>query len=175
MDIKKLFFESVAKDKVIAAIKEPKHLEKFLESDIKAAFLLTGNISVIKRYGREDVATEAIFNSEEGLKVFNLIDEMYKEGTFFNTGQNWDDKALLPTIQTAYLFTGIQAEAVPIAKKIGANALHCEAEYALSEMGKEAIHNGFPLRVYTVNDVKLAKTLQEAGVTAIFTDFPNLF
>ena len=35
---------------MIAAIKSPKNLEKFLETDLQTAFLLIGNISVIKRY-----------------------------------------------------------------------------------------------------------------------------
>lgn len=38
------------RDRMIASVKTPKSLELFLESEVKAAFLLTGNISVIKRY-----------------------------------------------------------------------------------------------------------------------------
>jgi sn-glycerol 3-phosphate transport system substrate-binding protein len=41
--------------------------------------------------GRNGNATEATFNDEMGLNVFNLINDMYKEGTFYNVGQNWDD------------------------------------------------------------------------------------
>ncbi len=37
-------------DRMIASVKTPKSLELFLESDVKVAFLLTGNISVIKKY-----------------------------------------------------------------------------------------------------------------------------
>lgn len=44
------FISSLKEDQMIAAIKNPKSLEKFLETDLKAAFLLTGNISVIKKY-----------------------------------------------------------------------------------------------------------------------------
>ncbi|GAA0322448.1 ABC transporter substrate-binding protein [Bacillus carboniphilus] len=41
--------------------------------------------------GRSDTATEAVFNGEEGLRVFEWLDEMNKEGTFGNFGSNWDD------------------------------------------------------------------------------------
>ncbi|MCA0171356.1 glycerol-3-phosphate responsive antiterminator [Bacillus sp. RAR_GA_16] len=35
---------------MIAAIKDPKSFDRFIESDLQSAFLLMGNISVIKRY-----------------------------------------------------------------------------------------------------------------------------
>lgn len=41
--------------------------------------------------GRSGDATEALFNGEEGLKVFNFLDTMNKAGTFGNFGTNWDD------------------------------------------------------------------------------------
>ncbi|MFI8685892.1 ABC transporter substrate-binding protein [Rossellomorea sp. NPDC077527] len=50
-----------------------------------------GGHYVNKENGREGNATKATFNDEKGLKVFNLINDMYKEGTFYNVGQNWDD------------------------------------------------------------------------------------
>ncbi|TFD96602.1 glycerol-3-phosphate responsive antiterminator [Jeotgalibacillus sp. R-1-5s-1] len=45
-----MFLERVKESQVIASIKEPKQLEAFIETDIKAAFLLLGNVTVIKRY-----------------------------------------------------------------------------------------------------------------------------
>ncbi|KAB2331777.1 ABC transporter substrate-binding protein [Bacillus mesophilum] len=50
-----------------------------------------GGLFVNEDNGRAGNATEAVFNSEEGLKVFELISDMYNEGTFYNTGQVWDD------------------------------------------------------------------------------------
>ncbi|MFA1512822.1 glycerol-3-phosphate responsive antiterminator [Priestia aryabhattai] len=44
------FLQQLGQDRLIASIKSPKNLEQFLETEIRAAFLLTGNISVIKRY-----------------------------------------------------------------------------------------------------------------------------
>lgn len=42
--------ECMRSDRLIAAIKSPKHLEMFLNTELQVAFLQTGNISVIKRY-----------------------------------------------------------------------------------------------------------------------------
>ncbi|WP_227395011.1 ABC transporter substrate-binding protein [Jeotgalibacillus aurantiacus] len=50
-----------------------------------------GGLFVNEENGRAGQATEAVFNGEEGLNVFNLIKEMYDEGTYYNSGQNWDD------------------------------------------------------------------------------------
>ncbi|OHR71617.1 glycerol-3-phosphate ABC transporter substrate-binding protein [Bacillus sp. HMSC76G11] len=41
--------------------------------------------------GRKGDAAKAVFNDKKGLNVFNLINDMYKDGTFYNAGQNWDD------------------------------------------------------------------------------------
>ncbi|PKG24670.1 ABC transporter substrate-binding protein [Niallia nealsonii] len=50
-----------------------------------------GGLFVDGENGRSGDVTKAVFNSKEGLNVFNLINEMYKEGSFSNVGQNWDD------------------------------------------------------------------------------------
>ncbi|MBS2970595.1 glycerol-3-phosphate responsive antiterminator [Metabacillus sp. KIGAM252] len=50
MEIQREFIKHLENDRLISSIKDPKSLELFLESDIRSAFLLTGNISVIKRY-----------------------------------------------------------------------------------------------------------------------------
>ena len=46
----KSFMERLKDDRMIAAIKDPKSFDRFIESDLQSAFLLMGNISVIKRY-----------------------------------------------------------------------------------------------------------------------------
>lgn len=50
-----------------------------------------GGLYVNEENGRSGDATEALFNGEEGLKVFNFLDTMNKAGTFGNFGTNWDD------------------------------------------------------------------------------------
>lgn len=46
---RKTFLEKIAENKVIASVKENKHLEKPLQTN-NIVFLLTGNIGVIKSY-----------------------------------------------------------------------------------------------------------------------------
>jgi len=41
--------------------------------------------------GRSGDATKAVFNKEEGKRVFELIRDMHRGGTFYHAGQNWDD------------------------------------------------------------------------------------
>jgi sn-glycerol 3-phosphate transport system substrate-binding protein len=50
-----------------------------------------GGLYVNEENGREGDATEAVFNGEEGLRVFKFLDDMNKAGTFGNYGTNWDD------------------------------------------------------------------------------------
>ncbi len=50
-----------------------------------------GGYYVNNKNGREKPATKASFNSPKGVKVFNLLKDMDKEGSFFNVGSNWDD------------------------------------------------------------------------------------
>ncbi|MEJ8544282.1 glycerol-3-phosphate responsive antiterminator [Brevibacillus borstelensis] len=44
------FYERLARQKMIASVKEPKYLEKAAEAEVGAVVLSTGNIGVIKRY-----------------------------------------------------------------------------------------------------------------------------
>ncbi|MBP1969368.1 sn-glycerol 3-phosphate transport system substrate-binding protein [Virgibacillus natechei] len=41
--------------------------------------------------GRSGDATEALVNAEEGLNIFNWLNEMNEAGTFTNYGSNWED------------------------------------------------------------------------------------
>ncbi|MFP7170160.1 extracellular solute-binding protein [Terribacillus halophilus] len=50
-----------------------------------------GGMYVNNENGREGEATKAAFNDEKGQKVFELISDMYEAGTYYNSGQNWDD------------------------------------------------------------------------------------
>ncbi|MCA1065925.1 glycerol-3-phosphate responsive antiterminator [Rossellomorea sp. AcN35-11] len=50
MDLQEEFIRRLEHDRLIASIKDPKSLDQFLETDIQCAFLLAGNISVIKLY-----------------------------------------------------------------------------------------------------------------------------
>lgn len=50
-----------------------------------------GGLYVDQDNGRAGNAEKSVFNGEEGLRVFEWLDEMNKAGTFGNFGSNWDD------------------------------------------------------------------------------------
>ncbi|WP_107839133.1 glycerophosphodiester phosphodiesterase [Metasolibacillus meyeri] len=78
-------------------------------------------------------------------------------------------------IEIGYLIFGMPDNALWIAKEIGANAIHCEAPYALSAYGEAAKKAGYPLRIYTVNAEDEYKQLVKVGVEVVMTDFPERF
>ncbi|GLC89660.1 glycerophosphodiester phosphodiesterase [Lysinibacillus piscis] len=84
-------------------------------------------------------------------------------------------RMLNASIEIGYLIFGMPDNALWIAQEIEANAIHCQAEYALSAFGEAAMQAGFPLRIYTVNDEAEYKQLVAAGVEVIMTDFPDRF
>ncbi|MBS2970591.1 ABC transporter substrate-binding protein [Metabacillus sp. KIGAM252] len=49
-----------------------------------------GGTYVDKENGRKGDAEKATFNGPEGKRVFDLISQMHKDGSFYNSGQNWD-------------------------------------------------------------------------------------
>lgn len=50
-----------------------------------------GAAMVNNENGRAELATEAIFNGEEGQRVFEWLQEMHTAGVLGNFGRNWDD------------------------------------------------------------------------------------
>ena len=50
-----------------------------------------GGLYVDNENGRSDQATKALFNGEEGLRVFEFLKEMNDAGTLGNFGSVWDD------------------------------------------------------------------------------------
>lgn len=47
---KESFIERLKKYKLVAAVKDERHLEKALKKPLSGIFLLTGNIGVLKRF-----------------------------------------------------------------------------------------------------------------------------
>ena len=78
-------------------------------------------------------------------------------------------------IEQAFLFEGMPANIVKKAEISHADALHCEASFAMSPEGSQAIGAGYPLRVFTINSEDQLNELKAAGVSAIMTDFPERF
>ncbi|MCA1065920.1 glycerophosphodiester phosphodiesterase [Rossellomorea aquimaris] len=84
-------------------------------------------------------------------------------------------RKLDPAIETAFLFEGVPADILTLIEPLNVNALHCDAAFAQSSMGRRVKELGMPLRVFTINTVEEFQLLKEAGVSDVITDFPALF
>lgn len=80
---------------------------------------------------------------------------------------------LAPYIETAALFAEILTDFTTYTSLIPANAIHVSLPAALRKSVRNALEEGARIRVYTVNDIEYARTLQQLGVHSIFTDDPE--
>jgi len=67
------------------------------------------------------------------------------------------------------------AEALRLAERVGARALHLRKDAADTETLSAVAAAGLPVRVWTVNDPGETARLVDGGVAGIFTDFPERF
>lgn len=64
-----------------------------------------GALMVNNDNGRSGLADEAVFNGEEGLRIMNWLNDMYKEGISGNFGRKWDDiRAAFKSGKAAIIF-----------------------------------------------------------------------
>lgn len=82
-------------------------------------------------------------------------------------------KKMAPHIEVAILTSDVLVDAYDYARFLPADALHISLPSAQRKMTKEALLKGAIIRVFTVNKVEYAFALQQLGVHAIFTDFPE--
>jgi len=82
-------------------------------------------------------------------------------------------KKRAPHIEVAVLTMEVLVDAYDYARFIPADALHISLPTAQRKMTKEALLKGAIIRVFTVNKVEYALALQQLGVHAMFTDFPE--
>ncbi|QFF97807.1 glycerophosphodiester phosphodiesterase [Psychrobacillus glaciei] len=110
-------------------------------------------------------------------KVLEMLKEYRLERrvviSSFNHEMVSNFKMQAPQIETAILFMEVMIRPDDYANIVGADALHAFFPTAFRAMGKEAIASGRQFRVFTVNEEIYANMLQEIGVHAIFTDFPE--
>ncbi|MCG7344581.1 glycerophosphodiester phosphodiesterase [Sporosarcina sp. ACRSL] len=78
-----------------------------------------------------------------------------------------------PEIETAALFMEVIVHPLDYIRRIPADALHIFFPAAIRPSIAEVINSGMPVRTFTVNDVTHANILKQAGVQAIFTDYPE--
>jgi len=67
------------------------------------------------------------------------------------------------------------APALHLAGRVGATALHIRKDTVASAQVRKAVGDGLLVRAWTVNDPGESALLGNAGVSAIFTDFPERF
>lgn len=80
-----------------------------------------------------------------------------------------------PQLPRALLVGAIPADWRERVAGLGAMALHCSARALTAEMAKAVRAAGFPLACYTVNRRDDAERLFALGVSAVFTDRPDLW
>lgn len=74
----------------------------------------------------------------------------------------------------ALLVEAIDEQCESTIKEIEACGLHFDAEKANEQSIKRLVKTGVPLLAYTVNEKELANELFDWGVTAVFSDYPDL-
>lgn len=84
-------------------------------------------------------------------------------------------KKALPEVQTAALVDEPALDPVSLLKEIGAIAYNPGLEHLDFSQVAAVRQAGYGVNVWTVNDLEIMRKLISAGVTGIFTDFPQLF
>lgn len=110
-------------------------------------------------------------------KVLDLIAQRQMESrviiSSFDHATIQSVKQLNPHIETAALFMEVLVHPLDYLRKIPADALHILFPAAIRPSMAEVINSGMPVRTFTVNEESYAKLLKQAGVQAIFTDYPE--
>lgn len=84
-----------------------------------------------------------------------------------------DFKKSAPHINVAILSMEVLVDAYDYARFIPADALHIFLPSSMRKMTKEALAKGAIIRVFTVNEEEHALAINDIGVHAIFTDYPE--
>ncbi|AZB44458.1 glycerophosphodiester phosphodiesterase [Bacillus sp. FJAT-42376] len=111
-------------------------------------------------------------------KVMKLADEKMLTGRIvlssFNEKSVGKIKKISDRFEAAWLFEKMVPDAISKAGRMGADCIHCPAEFAFSKQGREYMESGRDLRVYTINDTEMYRKLIRTKVAAVMTDFPDL-
>ncbi|MBM7604982.1 glycerophosphoryl diester phosphodiesterase [Metabacillus crassostreae] len=112
-------------------------------------------------------------------KVLQLIDLYHLQSqcilSSFNKASLKKINELNHSIETAYLIEGIPVDILKVVENIPVKAIHCEASFAQSIIGKKVQERGYPIRVFTINTMNEYNNLIKSNVSAIITDYPEIF
>ena len=110
-------------------------------------------------------------------KVLDLIGNLNLDNRVVISSFNLDAirtvKELAPHIETGALFMKPLKNPLDYIRTIPTDALHIKVRAALKPSMRQAITEGVIVRVFTINTSKYISVLEEIGVDAIFTDFPE--
>ncbi len=74
----------------------------------------------------------------------------------------------------AVLVEEIHSDCIPLLKEVNASGLHFDAAKNTEEKIKKMLTQNMPLLAYTVNNPQTAQRLFNLGITAVFSDYPDL-
>ena len=98
------------------------------------------------------------------------------EFSSFDPGALGRLRARAPAARLAVLWDeGPVADAVHLAERVGARALHLRKDRVTAAAVATAAAARLPVRAWTVNDPSESRRLAALGVSGIFTDFPERF
>ena len=110
-------------------------------------------------------------------KVLDLVGNLNLDNRIVISSFNLDAirtvKELAPHIETGALFMRPLKNPLDYLRTFPTDALHIKARAALKPSMRQAITEGVIVRVFTINTSKYLSALEEIGVDAIFTDYPE--
>ncbi|HEX4871360.1 MAG TPA: glycerophosphodiester phosphodiesterase [Nevskiaceae bacterium] len=82
-------------------------------------------------------------------------------------------RAALPEVPVGALFCGVPLDYAAAAATLGAASVNLGADFLEPALLEDARRRGLALLVYTVNEPEELVRLREAGITGVFTDYPD--
>jgi glycerophosphoryl diester phosphodiesterase len=103
---------------------------------------------------------------ELGTDVSTLLISSFHHPLLQQLKQQW------PTLAIGALTASIPLGYAAFASELAAVSVHCDRGFIDAELVQDAHQRGLACYVYTVNDAREAKRLQQLGVDGIFTNYP---
>lgn len=128
------------------------------------------NLEIKPTIGREKETVQAMLVALEQITTHQPI-----LLSSFNVHALYEAKTQLP-----YLTRALNVEAIPYnwqqrLTEVDAQGLHFQLEFFNQTDVSDIRAAGFNCAIFTVNDANTAQELFDAGVNAVFSDYPNLF
>lgn len=126
------------------------------------------NIEIKPTIGRE---TETVWAMKQALNAVPFENTLLLSS--FNRRALLAAQEFLPEYARALNVEAIPRDWASRMEDVGATGLHFAADFFDRKAVEEIAETGTPLACYTVNELETAQRLWDAGITAVFTDFPD--